>query len=80
MTVTITKTLLQKYRQWCDKQDVYTLIALLSLALKNKTSLTVQQLLFKFDIHPNIISGIENGDWSYQEIISFLSEDFESYE
>lgn len=80
MTATITKTLIQKIHKCCGKENIYGLIALLSLALKNKTSLGVQQSLFRFDIHPKIISDIENSDWTYQQLISFLSEDFENYE
>jgi hypothetical protein len=56
------------------------LIALLCLSLKYHTSLDTQQSLFKFDIHPDIISGIETGDWTYRQIIGFLTQDFSSYE
>jgi hypothetical protein len=72
--------IIQKIHQWCSQETIYSLIALLCLSLKYHTSLDTQQLLFKFDIHPNIISEIETGDWTYRQIIGFLTQDFSSYE
>ena len=72
--------IIQKIHQWCSEETIYSLIALLCLSLKYKTSLGVQQLLFKFDIHPDIISEIETGTWTYQQIIAFLTKDFSLYE
>lgn len=71
---------LQKIHQWCSRESIYGLLALLSLALKGNTSLTTQEALFKFDIHPKIISEIEESDWNYQQIISFLSYTISLYE
>ena len=72
--------IIQKIHQWCSEETIYCLIALLCLSLKYRTSLGVQQILFKFDIHPDIISEIETGTWTYQQIIAFLTEDFSLYE
>ena len=71
---------LQKIHQWSSRESIYGLIALLSLALKVNTSLTTQQVLFKFDIHPKIISEIEESNFNYQQIISFLSYTISLYE
>jgi hypothetical protein len=72
--------LLQKIHQWSSRETIYGLIALLSLALKGNTSLTTQQILFKFDIHPKIISEIEESDYNYQQVIVFLAYTISLYE
>jgi|LakMenEpi03Aug12_release.lakeMendotaPanAssembly.Ray.scaffolds.fasta_scaffold163652_3 hypothetical protein len=71
---------LQKIHQWCSRDNICGLLALVSLALKENTSLTTQEALFKFDIHPKIISEIEEGDYNYQQIISFLAYTISLYE
>ena len=71
---------LQQIHQWSRRENIYGLIALLSLALKGNTSLTTQQILFKFDIHPKIISGIEESDYTYQQVIVFLAHTMSLYE
>jgi len=71
---------LQKIHQWSNRKNIYGLIALLSLALKGNTSLTTQQILFKFDIHPKIISEIEESGYNYQQVISFLVSTISLYE
>ena len=71
---------LQKIHQWCSRESIYGLLALLSLALKGNTSLTTQEALFKFDIHPKIISGIEESDYTYQQVIVFLAHTMSLYE
>ena len=42
--------------------------------------LTVSRILFKFDIHPKIISGIEESDYNYQQVIVFLAHTISLYE
>jgi hypothetical protein len=71
---------LQKIHQWSSRENIYGLIALLSLALKGNTSLTAQQILFKFDIHPRIISEIEESDYNYRQVIVFLVHTISLYE
>lgn len=71
---------LQKIHQWCSRESIYGLLALVSLALKENTSLTTQAVLFKFDIHPKIISEIEESNYNYQQIISFLAYTISLYE
>jgi hypothetical protein len=76
----IPPTFLQKIHQCSSRESIYGLIALLSLALKGNTCLTTQQILFKFDIHPKIISEIEESAYNYQRVISFLVYTISLYE
>jgi hypothetical protein len=71
---------LQKIHQRCSRENICGLLALVSLALKENTSLTTQQVLFKFDIHPKIISEIEESDYNYQQVIVFLAHTISLYE
>ena len=71
---------LQKIHQWSRRENIYGLIALLSLALRGNTSLITQQILFKFDIHPKIISEIEESGYNYQQVIVFLAHTLSLYE
>jgi hypothetical protein len=71
---------LQKIHQWSSRESIYGLIALLSLALKGNTSLSTQQILFKFDIHPKIISEIKESGYNYQQVIVFLAHTISLYE
>lgn len=71
--------IIQEIRK-CSKETIYALIALLCLSLKFETSLGDQQRLFNFAIHPDIISEIETGILTYQQIIGFLTQDISFYE
>ena len=71
---------LKKIHQRCSRENICGLLALVSLALKENTSLTTQQVLFKFDIHPKIISEIEESNYNYQQIVSFLAYTISLYE